>query len=262
MGIPAAAVIDPRGHLLAVTAGENVTPESVRKLLAGDNVAFPPFDRINNIAWDQEEITWQDGVLPIFQVVIKPLQVSGGGTMHKPGSNHIGGDGASVQAMIQSAWRTDSNHLDRRGTLPDGTYRLAATVPKGREADLFPAFQDALQRTFGIEAHWEDEERDVLVLTKSGGKELAPSATDALFQFMRGKITMHSQSTGKLAEALPNWYRKPVVDETGYAGLYDFDLEYRDDSADMLTNGLRDEYGLVLTPARRKVRMLVIEARK
>lgn len=53
--------------------------------------------------------------------------------------------------------------------------------------------------------------------------------------------------------------RRVVVDETGLKGLYDFDLEYRDDGPRMLTDGLQQKYGLVLTPARRKVRMLAVE---
>lgn len=180
-GIPAAAVIDTEGTLLAVTPGENVTPEVVGKLLAGEKVAFPRFERMNNIAWDREEVTWQDGVLPLFQVVIKSLEVSGGGSMYRPGSNHISGDGALVQNMIQTAWRTDSNHVQIMAALPKGSYRFAVTVPKGREAELFPAFQDALRRTFGFEARWEDQDREVWVLTRTGAKELPESTAEPRF---------------------------------------------------------------------------------
>ncbi len=154
-GIPAAAIIDREGRIVGVTEGENVTAAVLRKLLNGEKVELPPFQRLNNITWDQEEITWQDGVLPAFQVVIKPIQVTGGGHIYKPGSNHISGDGAVVQAMIQAAWRTDSKHVDIREKLPSGTYRFAATVPKGREPELFPALQDALQRTFGFRGRWK-----------------------------------------------------------------------------------------------------------
>jgi uncharacterized protein (TIGR03435 family) len=258
-GIPAAAVIDREGRVVGVTEGEHLTAAVIRKLLNGEKVELPPFDRMNNITWDQEEITWQDGVLPVFQVVIKPIQVRGGGSIYKPGSNHISGDGAIVQFMIQSAWRTDSKHVDLRMPLPAGAYRFAATVPKGREPELFPALQDALQRTFGFQAHWEDQEQDVLVLTRNGTATLKESDAEPLFQFMRGKITMKKQSTAKLAETLPNWLRKIVVDETGLTGLYDFDLEYRDDGPKMLTDGLQQKYGLVLAPARRKVKMLLVE---
>jgi uncharacterized protein (TIGR03435 family) len=257
-GIPAAAVIDPEGRLVAVTPGENITADALRKLLAGEKVGFPAFQRMNNITWDQEEIAWADGVLPSFQVVIKPLEVSGGGYMYKPGSNRISGDGASVQAMIQAAWRTDSNHIERHMELPSGAFRFAATVPKGRESELLPALQDALQRTFGFHALWEDRGREVFVLTRLESPAPTPSTAKPLFQFLRGKITMRAQTVATLAETLPNWLRKPVVDETGLAGLYDFDLEYRDDGPQVLTTGLRDKYGIVLSPARRTVRMLVI----
>lgn len=259
-GIPAAAVIDREGRIIGITPGENVTAVVIRKLLNGEKVDLAPFNRMNNITWDQEEITWQDGVLPLFQVIIKPIEVFGGGTIYRPGSNHISGDGASVQAMIQSAWRTDSNHLDLGGKLPEGVYRFAATVPKGREAELFPAFQDALQRTFGFQAHWEEQERDVLILTRDRSITIKESTADPVSQFMRGKITLKKQPTAKLADMLPNWMRKPVVDETGLTGAYDFDLDYRDDGPKMLTDGLREKYGLILTPGRRPVRMLVVHA--
>ena len=259
-GIPAAAVVDPEGRLMAVTPGENLTPDVVRKLLAGETPDLPRFDRLNNLTWDKDEITWQDGVMPMFQAIIKRIDVRGAGSMHKPGSNHISGDGLPVQGMIQSAWRTDFYHVDRRGELPEGSYRFAVTVPKGRESELFPAFQDALQRTFGFKAQWEDQQRDVLVLTRTGVAALADSESAPLVQFLRGKIMLRKQPVSKLAEMLPNWLKMPVVDETGYSGSYDFDLEYRDDGPSMLTDGLREKYGLTLTPAKRAVRMLVVRA--
>ena len=259
-GIPAAAIIDSEGHLAGITPGENVTAAVIRKFLNGERVNLPPFNRINNPFWDQEEIAWQDGVLPLFQVVIKPILVSGGGTAYKPGSNHISGDGAIVRGMIQSAWRTDSSHIDLRGKLPEGLYRFAATVPKGHEAELFPSFQDALQRTFGFQAHWEEQERDVLILTRDGRISIKESTSEPLSQFQRGKITMKKQSTAKLAETLPNWMYKLVIDETGLTGVYDFDLDYRDDGPKVLTDSLRERYGLILTPGRRSIRMLVVQA--
>ena len=259
-GIPAAAVIDPEGRVAGITPGENVTAAVIRMLLNGKKVNLPPFNRINNPFWDQDEITWQDGVLPVFQVVIKPIDVHGGGTAYKAGSNHLSGDGAIVQAMIQSAWRTDSFHVDIRGKLPEGAYRFAATVPKGREGELFPAFQDALQRTFGLQAHWEEQQRDVLILTHDGSVSIKESTSEPLSQFQRGKITMKKQSTAELAGALPNWMRKVVIDETGLTGRYDFDLDYRDDGPNVLIDSLRERYGLILALGRRPIRVLVVKA--
>ena len=258
--IPAAAIIDRQGHLIAVTPGDNVTAEVIRRLLNGEKVDLPPYERSNNITWDRDEILWQDGVQPEFQVVLKPMQVSGGGFIYKPGSNHISGDGAPVDALIQAAWQTDHFHLDCRAKLPGQIYRYAATVPKGRESELLPALQDAIQRNFGLRIHWDGQERDALVLSRIPGVNLQESeAAEPLFMFLRGKITMQKQTAAKLAETLPNWMNKPVVDETGLTGLYDFELEYRDDGPAMLRDGLKEKYGLVLTPAKRTIKMLVVE---
>lgn len=69
---------------------------------------------------------------------------------------------------------------------------------------MFPAFQEALERSFGFQAHWEEQERDVLILTRNGSITLRPSTAEPLVQFKRGKITMKKQSTAKLAGTLPH----------------------------------------------------------
>jgi hypothetical protein len=61
--IPAAASSIARA-LIALTPGDNVTTEVIRKLLNDERVDLPPYERANNITWDQDEILWQDGVQP------------------------------------------------------------------------------------------------------------------------------------------------------------------------------------------------------
>jgi uncharacterized protein (TIGR03435 family) len=194
-------------------------------------------------------------------VLIKPAQVADGGYMYVPGSNHISGDGTPVGVMIQAAWQTDRFHVECRCPLPADTYRFAALVPKGDEADLFPALQNALGTNFGFQAHWEEQERNVLVLTMNDAVKLFASTAEPQFQFMRGRITLENQPISKLANALPNWLDKIVVNETALNGSYDLDLPYRPDDATILTNALREKYGLILTPAMRRVRILVVEKR-
>lgn len=256
--VPADAIVDPGGRIVAVTPGENITAELLHELLNGKKTALPAFKRPNDITWDQNEISWQDGVQPTLEVLIKPIQVSGGG-LYEPGTNRISGDGVPVFAMIMAAWKIDSFHMDVQDPLPKGSYRFAVVVPKGRETELLPIFQDALERDFGFQAHWEQQERDVLVLSRDGMKTLPESTSDSLTEFARGKITFHRESAAKLADALPNWLHKPVVDETGLGGVYDFDLDYVAKDPSVITEELQQKYGLALTPAKREVRMLVVE---
>lgn len=181
--------------------------------------------------------------------------------MHKPGSNRISGDGATLTNMIGAAWDTDSLHLDLRiPEPPKKVYRFAAVVPVGREKALLPALQDALRATFGINGRWQEQEREVMVLKRTpGAANLIPSKELEMYMFARGKINLTNQPLGKLADALSNFVRKIVVDETGLTGRFDFQLAYGDHNPAILRDALSERYGLVLEPARRNVRMLVIE---
>lgn len=257
--VPAAAVVDRDGHIVAVTPGGSITAEVLHQLLNGEKTATPAFERANDLTWDKDQINWEDGVQPTLEVLIKPISVAGGGYYYVPGSNRISGDGVPVSAMTMAAWQTDSFHMDIRNPLPKGTYRFAVVVPKEQEAELLPMFQDALERNFGFQAHWEEQERQVLVLSSDGTKALPESTSDPLFQFERGKITFRKQPSAKLAEALPNWLKKTVVNETGLSGTYDFDLDYVANDPKVLTDELQQKYGIAITPAKRKVRVLVVE---
>ncbi len=257
--IPVSAVVDPQGRIVALTSGDNITPKYLRGLLKGSSATLPALGKPMDLDWDKTQISWQDGVQPTFEAIIKPIQVSGGGIIHEPGSNRISGDGLSLNPMIQYAWQTDSFHVDMRVKEPSLFYRAVIIVPKGRENALFPTFQSTLQSTFGFRTTWEDQDRDVLVLKNDHSQLLSPSASPEVFEFRRGHITFHKQTTAKLAQALPNWTRMPVVDETSLPGKYDFELEYRDDRPDVLISELKSKYGLVLEPGKRKVRILVVE---
>jgi uncharacterized protein (TIGR03435 family) len=85
-------------------------------------------------------------------------------------------------------------------------------------------------------------------------------AATPLLTFQHGKIQLIKQPVAALAKALPNWTKKIVVDETGLKGSYDFDLAYRADGPQVLIDSLHQGYDFVLTPAKRTVKILVIEA--
>jgi uncharacterized protein (TIGR03435 family) len=87
------------------------------------------------------------------------------------------------------------------------------------------------------------------------------SNAEHLIQIARSKITMKKQSMANLnwQRLMPNWLRKVVVDETGLNGSYDFDLESRAKDTKILADDLQQKYGLILIPAKRKVRILVVE---
>ncbi len=256
-GLPVVGIVLADGSLLGITPGENLTAELIEDLLSGKRPPLPPIYREPNLEWDRDEVEWRDGVKPEFHVVIKPTN-GGGGYLYQPGSNRISGDGVNLVNLITAAWQTDYFHIDLRlPQTPDKLYRYAVVVPKGREPALLPTLQDAVQRLFAITADWQELEREVLLLKSS--KTLEQSSSQEVLTFMRGNITLKRQPAARLAATLPNFLKKIVIDETGLAGQYDFTLQYRSDSPEILLDDLRSKYGLTLLPAKRRVRMLVIK---
>ena len=57
---------------------------------------------------------------------------------------------------------------------------------------------------------------------------------------------------------LEDGLKRPIVDETGLDGTYDFEVHGNARGTDEFLGMLRDQLGLVLTPGQGKIEMLVI----
>ena len=97
----------------------------------------------------------------------------------------------------------------------DQFYRVTVRVPKGREQQLLPLFQNALAATFGLKVHWQQEERDVLVLrVPANSKPRLTSATPdekPLFQARRGQASAKQQPLSKLSNVFLSSLRITMV---------------------------------------------------
>ena len=67
-----------------------------------------------------------------------------------------------------------------------------------------------------------------------------------------------------LRRGLENSLGKPVIDETNLKGTFDIELKWTQADRDRpnpeaLTKAVRDQLGLQLTPARRRIEVLVID---
>jgi uncharacterized protein (TIGR03435 family) len=229
-------------------------------LIAGNSISLPLKESVAaDLKWDKDLIT--DDTL--FQFIIKTSNAyTGGRNTSKP--NKITFDGATIQNLFLTAFQIPYNRtvFNLSKTELGQKYRASIVVPKGQESSLYPMFRQVLQNTFNIKVRREMRETDVLLLQVIGSKKnLLQSSTsaEATIGFGSGKIYGKKQPISELTEILENFTGKPIIDETGLKGNYDFNLSYNDLDTSMITNSLAETMGLELIPAKKSVEFLIFE---
>jgi uncharacterized protein (TIGR03435 family) len=264
--IPTTIIVSPEGKLLATTRPSELTTQKLRDLLRGQDVAFVvPETRDSNLAWDQDEIEWKDGVGPLASVIIKPIKTATSGSSYKPGGNYLTADGVPLQILVYMAYQTDIYHVDWRVPKPltSQAYRVVARVPKGRESQLLPLFQSTLAATFGIKASSHMQEKDVYVLRVIDGQsvKLTVAGKDEVkvLRFLRGRGSCTRCGIDKLSEFLSHFVLDSIViDETKLTGEYNWNLPYQHGKPEATLPQLKD-LGLEVIKVRRNVNILVVE---
>ena len=256
--------------LLIVSASSNPMscfPTSDRRaaLMIGnaqtsEPIAAPPAESIGlrSAPADPAAKKEPDGA-PLFQAVIRPSNSDSGALFPMP--CEITGDGIAFLNLIAVAYQTPFHRLISQVPEVEGKYKVSVVTPRGREDLLYPMFQEMVESTFGIRANRETREMDVSVLrVRASSSKLRPSRAEAAQQwFVDGKIHAQRQPVANLADVLENLLDRPVVDETGLDGEYDWEFSYSKADGAMVTNAVRDELGLEIVPGRRLIEVLVVK---
>jgi uncharacterized protein (TIGR03435 family) len=158
-------------------------------------------------------------------------------------------------------------------------FDVTAKPPAGISGDQFEAMmQNLLTERFKLQIHREQRERAVyaLVLAKGGLKATpAPGEGGAKTNWSRDHIAAQHMSMARFAERLSRVADRPVVDATGVAGAFDFELKWTPDStrakpaessgpqmADLppsLFTAIEEQLGLKLEPRKAPVEILVVD---
>jgi uncharacterized protein (TIGR03435 family) len=200
-------------------------------------------------------------------VIIRPTHFAGGdqggiGSM----TGRIGGRNTTFENIICAAYGISGSRIIYAAPVPGGRFDYAVTLTNQPGDKL----QAAIKREFGLAAHREIRETDVLLLktNASNSSKMKPSsATDGVMGFGPRQLVFSNQPISLLRGDLEVWaYRLPVLDQTGLMERYDFVLDwpppmgYVDETGQKaLRENLRRELGLELVPGREPVEMLVVE---
>jgi uncharacterized protein (TIGR03435 family) len=132
--------------------------------------------------------------------------------------------------------------------------------------------QSVLLERFGLKAHMETRELPAyaLVIARGGAKLKEPADTTnghSQFGGGNGDVTWANAPLTDLKFLLANETGRPVVDQTGLLGKYDFTLRYAPaahaatDESDRpsIFTALQEQLGLKLVPTKQPVEVLVVE---
>jgi uncharacterized protein (TIGR03435 family) len=258
-GIPHTVVVDRNGRIAAITNPENVMETVLNDLLTGKAVTLPLKESIaDDLDWDRAAKSTQI----LTQVIIKPSNASTGGVKTQRG--HVTADGAVLMNLIHAAYQTSTVRVVNNLPESSQTYRVSVIVPPGQEDTLYPLFQQALTTTFGINVRREMRETEVIVLTVPPGKvsKLQPSQAKEQGPAMvtRGQIRAIKWPIRALVESLENILGRPVIDKTGLAGEYDWELPYSRVDKTVLLNAVREKLGLEITEMKQPIEMLIVDS--
>jgi uncharacterized protein (TIGR03435 family) len=153
--------------------------------------------------------------------------------------------------------------------MPKGRFDYAVTTTNQPEEKL----QAEIKKQFGLVAHREIREAEVLLLKtnfNNSSKMKLSVTTNGVFGEIADQFVFTNQPISLLRGYLEIWaYRKPVLDQTGLTGRYDFVLDwpkpmgYVGEKGQIILKGnLINELGLELVPTNMPIEMLVVEKAK
>ena len=185
----------------------------------------------------------------------------------------------------------------------DERWEVSAKSERGRSRDeMRPLLRTLLEDRFALRAHIEKRELPVyeLVSVRADGQrdpklkpatgecdpfigaqrpERGPMNRNAWSKCLEGilstgdrtMVRLHNYQLGQFGNALRSFVRRPVIDKTGFSGLFDFVFDFRAgvfltgdtrDTGDVptLDTALRESLGLKLQSARGVVDVLVIDS--
>ncbi len=294
--LPKIALIDRKGVLVGWSGPTTLVkhPGILDSILAGKKPEFigktpytPTPDILADVRKELSDATGSNRKQPLCMILIRPA------TDHPPEyktdlnystARTIRYDGLTKLTAISTFYNmSDAYILADPPLSEDEKYDIMFEWPKGDIKVGRRLLKQAMADTFGLSIHTEKRMTDVYVLTFVEGDRpvLEPQMGNAAYDKETGKVAptrelldriiageeffMAVGDTEALAQNLSSALGKPVIAEAELDdGFYHFDFPFhyqrppRDDAFDVVRSAMKEKYGMLLTPARREVEMLIV----
>jgi uncharacterized protein (TIGR03435 family) len=182
----------------------------------------------------------------------------------------------TLRDLIRLAYRVKDYQIAGPGWMAAEKYEIAAAMPAGSDRSQAPLMlQTLLKDRFHLELRREKRQLAAYALTSAKGQPKLTASADTsggrggVALMYKGPVRGRSASLADLADFLTKYAERPVLDQTGIAGTYDFEFtlpaadgESPDASAVDRTARLATaikQIGLKLDGRKLPVEMLVVE---
>jgi uncharacterized protein (TIGR03435 family) len=170
----------------------------------------------------------------------------------------IRAEGVPLLRAIARAYGVPEHRVAGPPWLP--TERYAITAQVSDPLQFQPLFQQELANRFHMLAHREQRDIPVFVLKPvEGAQKLTPAAPPGSASMAGGGLQMSGATMAGFAAALADSIRRPVIDETGIDGAFDFKLSWQGGNMASLQAAARQQLGLQLIDDKRVVELLIID---
>ena len=178
----------------------------------------------------------------------------------------------TLRDLIRLAYEVKEYQISGPGWLGQDKFEIVATMPAGSDRSQAPGMlRNLLEQRFHLKVHSETRVMPVYALEAvKGGAKLNSSTARAGSGFANpetGRVLASHYTLAAFAELLSKAADRPVIDTTGIAGFYDFDLRYTADPARATLESppalgvvLRDQLGLTLVKRDMPIVVWVVDA--
>ncbi len=268
--IPRTFVIDQQGRVAAVLAPDELTPSLLDAVLAGKQVTTAPAADIAAPGIDAAALSGPPpGLDPLnetamLQVMIGPPRDL---TFMRWEPGLYVNNAVDLETLLVRLFHLRTPlmiHWDI--PKPESRFSFAAKAPNGDEQMLERVSVPAVAAALALSITREDVEHDVYVMTAPHGPGANLEQTGVTSRdhhrfhqvAIDGVLFATEGSFDGLIQALEELLGRPIIDETGWGGCWNWGMHFETGNAQSVIQAARKQLGLVLIPERRKVEMVVV----
>ncbi len=254
-GVPRTVLVDATGKVAGITFPTFLKESALEDLLAGRPLSLPnPFGSFLEPAREDA------GPAPLLDLVLRPSSNPSGSTITM-GPDRLLMKGVKLGPILSNLFDFPQTRLTGQPLEDAALYDLSFSVPFASRA-AFPALaREAASVAFHIKVGPETRETDVWILAKTDARPAAlvepASAGGSMSRAGLGSLKLTNCAMPALVQALESAAGRPVLDETGIAGKFDFSLTYDAHDPEGAVAALR-KLGFKVESARRPIEFLVV----